>query len=55
MSYTSKSNEEVTKAFEKEQETKFQLLQSNIINCTHELRELQRQYKKETGKVYVVF
>jgi ribosomal protein S6 len=55
MSYRLKSNEEVTKAFDKEQETNLQMLRSEIIKVTHEMRELQKRHKLATGKTFIVF
>jgi hypothetical protein len=50
-----KTNEEITLAFETEENEKFELLKKNIINYMRKLRELQREYKVLTGKNYHVF
>ncbi len=46
-----KSNEEITKAFDKE-EQKLTLLQYDITEATRKLRQLQKLHRKLTGKTF---
>ena len=50
-----KTNEQTTQEFETEEIDKLNLLKANILNCTNELRGLQKEHKSITGKNYVVF